>query len=89
MKSELIKCLKSHSVRHLKRYESIQKEDSVKRLESAVERYYPTAAKSPAQQEPNSTIGSASPAATMNIHGVTPYLAWDPAEENTCSINSS
>ena len=25
----------------------------------------------------------------MNLYGVTPYPAWDPAEENTCSINSS
>ena len=52
--------------------ESIQREDSVKRLDAAIERFYPTISN-----------------ATMNLHGVTPYPAWDPAEENTCSINSS
>ena len=69
--------------------ESIQGEDSVKRPDAAIERFYPTTSKSPAQQEPNNTIGSADLAATMNLHGVTLYPAWDPAEENICSINSS
>ena len=61
----------------------------MKRLEAAVERHYPTTANSQAQQEPNNTKGSAIPAATMNLDGVTPYPTWDPAEENTCSTNSS
>ena len=60
-----------------KRDESIQKENSMKRSDAAIEKYYPTTAKSPAQQESNNTIGSASLAATMDLHGVTPYFAWN------------
>ena len=32
----------------------------------------------PAQQQQNNTIGSASLAATMDLYGVTAYSAWDP-----------
>ena len=67
--------------------ESIQKEQSVKRLEAAMERFYPTTAKSPAQQEPINIIGSTNPYPYLAWDPADPYLAWDPAEEN--SIDSS
>ena len=72
---------------------STHKEDSVKcpSLEAAIERFYLTVGSSPAQQEPNNTIGAIVSMTTPNLQDVNPYSSWDPSIDPTkeSSIDSS